>query len=107
MDAESEGEAGLGVSRLGVAEGPKASLPVCQSLRAYVPGSALGSGAMEVPARVFTLSPYHSAAVLHSPQGIGITYYPRDIVNVFSEQSLLIFLNVVRFSQPCWSTQLF
>lgn len=50
MDAESEGEAGRGVSLLGVAEGPKASLPVCQSLRAYVPGSALGSGAMEVPA---------------------------------------------------------
>ena len=32
MDAESEGEAGLGVSRLGVAEGPKVSLPVCQSI---------------------------------------------------------------------------
>lgn len=26
MDAESEGEAGFGVSRLGVAEGPKAAL---------------------------------------------------------------------------------
>lgn len=32
MEAESEGEAGLGVSRLGVAEGSRASLPACQSV---------------------------------------------------------------------------
>lgn len=32
MDAESEGKAGLGVSRLGVAEGSRTSLPACQSV---------------------------------------------------------------------------
>lgn len=86
MDAESEGEAGLGVSRLGVAEGGPG--PPCQPvsqllrLRAYVPGSALGSGVMEGTVRVAALSPHHSAAVLHSPQGVRVTCYPRGIVNV-------------------------
>lgn len=47
-----------------------------------MPDSALSSRVMEVTIRVSALSPYHSSAVLYSSQGVRVTCYPRDIVNV-------------------------